>query len=63
MRPWHLQLGGFIAVAGAMCVIFFDLHLAWFVAAALVVLVCSVGGWALERKLEASRLLTRQGVS
>jgi hypothetical protein len=50
MRPWHLQLGGFIAVAVAMCVIFFGLHLAWFFAAALVVLVCSVGGWALERK-------------
>lgn len=50
MRPWHFQLGGFIAVAVAMCVIFFDLHLAWFVAAAVIVLVCSLGGWALERK-------------
>jgi hypothetical protein len=50
MRPWHFQLGGFIAVAVAMGVIFFDLHLAWFFAAAVVVLVCSLGGWALERK-------------
>jgi cation transport ATPase len=49
MRPWLLQLGAFIAVAVAMCVIFFDLHLAWFFAAAVVVLVCSLGGWALER--------------
>ena len=50
MRPWHLQLGGFIGVAVAMCVIFFDLHLAWFVAAAVIVLACALGGWALERK-------------
>lgn len=50
MRPWHFQLGGFIAVAVAMCAIFFDLHLAWFIAAAVVVGVCSLGTWALERK-------------
>ena len=50
MRSWHFQVGGFIAVAVAMFVIFFDLHLAWFFVATVVVLVCSLGGWALERK-------------
>jgi hypothetical protein len=49
-RARHFRVGGFIAVAVAMCVLFFDLHLAWFLAAAVVVLVCSLGGWALERK-------------
>ncbi|MDK3258299.1 hypothetical protein [Blastococcus capsensis] len=50
MRPWHFQLGGFIAVAVAMCVIRFRLHLAWFSGAAVVLLECAVSGWALERK-------------
>ncbi len=50
MKPWHLQFGGFVAVAVAMCVIFFRWHLAWFFAAGLVLAVCSVGGWALERR-------------
>jgi hypothetical protein len=50
MKPWHFQLGGFVAVAVAMCVILFDLHIAWFIAAALVLAACSVGGWSLERK-------------
>ncbi len=50
MKPWHLQLGGFGGVALGMCAIFFDLHLAWFVAAAAIVLACALGGRALERK-------------
>ncbi len=45
-----LQAGAFLGVVLAMCVIVLDLHLAWFVAAAVVVAACSIGGWALERR-------------
>lgn len=50
MKPWHRQLGGLTAAAVAMCVLLFNLHLAWFLAAAVVLAACSLGGWAVERK-------------
>jgi hypothetical protein len=50
MKPRHLQAGGFIAVLAAMSVLLFDLHIAWFFVAASALLVCSFGGWTLERK-------------
>ncbi len=50
MRPSHLHLGSFVAVAAAVCVIVLGLHIAWVFAAALVMLACNVGGWMLERR-------------
>lgn len=55
MRPWHFHVGGFVAVAAAMFVLLFGLHIAWFFAATLVLLACNVGGWALERKQRRPR--------
>jgi hypothetical protein len=50
MKPWHLRVGGYIAVAVAMCVLIFRLPIALFFVAGLVVLACSLGGWALSRE-------------
>ena len=50
MRPSHFHLGGFVAVAAAMGVLVSGLHIAWFFAAAALLLACTVGGWMLERK-------------
>ena len=48
IRPWHV--GGFIATVAAMCVLIFRLDLVWFFVAALALMACSLGGWALERR-------------
>ena len=50
MRPWHFQVGGFVAVTAAMGVLVAGLHIAWFFAAAALLLACTAGGWVLERK-------------
>ena len=50
LKPWHLRLVAFAATAVAMYAIAFRLHIAWFVAPAVVVALCSVGDWAVQRK-------------
>ena len=50
LKPWHLRLVAFAATVVAMSAIAFRLHIAWFIAAALVVGLCSVGEWAVQRK-------------
>ena len=50
VKPRYLRGGGFIAGVAAMCVLLFDLHIAWFVVAAFALVICSLGAFALERK-------------
>ena len=51
MKPWHFHVGSLVAVVAAMYVLIFGLHIAWFFAAAALLLACNVGGWMLERKV------------
>ena len=50
MRPAHLRSAGSVAVAAAFCVLVLGLDIVWFFAAGLVLLVCSLGAWLLERR-------------
>jgi UPF0716 family protein affecting phage T7 exclusion len=50
VKPRLFHVGAFVAVAAAMGVLISGLHIAWFFAAAAVMLACNVGGWVLERK-------------
>ena len=50
LKSWHLRLVAFIATAVAMYAIAFRLHIAWFIAPAVIVGLCSVGEWAVQRK-------------
>ena len=43
-------LVAFTATAVAMYAIAFRLHIAWFIAPAVIVGLCSVGEWAVQRK-------------
>lgn len=50
LKSWHLRLVAFSATAVAMYAIAFRLHIAWFIAPAVIVGLCSVGEWAVQRQ-------------
>ena len=50
LKPRHLRIVAFAATAVAMYAIAFRLHIAWFIAPAVIVGLCAVGEWAVQRK-------------